>query len=158
MNSSSVPRYCRAIPAIFLCLSSFVAAELVITNTQDLSFGQFVAGNGGTVTVSASGVRSSSGDVFLIPSSEGLAAQFQVTGDPDLTYAIQLPANGAVNLTGPGADMALNDFVSLPTVGDGGQLSGTGQQTLSVGATLTVSSGQISGAYSGVISVTVNYN
>lgn len=142
--------------AIFL-LSTATLAEITITNTQGLAFGDFVAGNGGSVSVSTGGARSASGGVFLIPSSEGLAASFTVNGSSLATYSIQLPANDTVFLTGPGADMAINDFVSNPS-GAGGQLDVVGTQTLSVGATLTVGSGQVSGDYTGSFSVTVEYN
>lgn len=140
---------------LYLSVSVTALAQITITSQQDFAFGRFVAGNGGTVSVSVTGARSSTGDVFLIPSSDGLAAQFLVTGDADATYTIQLPANGAVNLTGPGADMPLTDFISLPaTIG---QLSAAGSQTLAVGATLTVNSAQLPGDYSGVFSVIVEY-
>lgn len=151
-----------ALVSVYMAATSSLAAinlleAISITNTQGLAFGSFVAGSGGAVTVSTEGVRSASGDVFLIPSSEGLAAHFTVSGAADATYSIQLPANDAVFLTGPGVDMAVNDFISSPS-GAGGQLDSGGSQTLSVGATLTVGSGQVSGDYSGSFSVTVEYN
>lgn len=137
--------------------NSWALLDIAIANTQALSFGSFVAGNGGSVTVSTSGARSASGDVYLIPSSEGAAAQFTVSGDPDATYTIQLPGDDFVKLTGPGADMVINDVVSSPS-GAGGQLGGSGSQTLSVGGALNVGSGQTPGNYSGSLTVTVNYN
>ncbi|WLD57528.1 DUF4402 domain-containing protein [Salinispirillum sp. LH 10-3-1] len=152
-NSSLVQVFSGAL--LWLSVAFTAQAQIAITNQQDLAFGRFVAGNGGTVTVGVAGARSSTGDVFLIPSSDGLAAQFLVTGDADATYTIQLPANGAVNLTGPGADMPLSDFVSSPA--NFGQLSAVGAQTLAVGATLTVNSGQLPGDYVGGFSVIVEY-
>lgn len=137
--------------------NSWALLDIAIANTQALSFGSFVAGNGGSVAVNTSGARSASGDVYLIPSSEGAAAQFTVSGDPDATYTIQLPGNDFVKLTGPGADMVINDVVSSPS-GAGGQLGGSGSQTLSVGGALSVGSGQPPGNYSGSLTVTVNYN
>lgn len=133
------------------------ALDIAIQNTQGLSFGSFVAGSGGSVTVSPSGVRSAIGAVLLIPSSDGLPAAFTVTGDASTAYTIQLPDNDFVNLTGPGGDMVINDFTSDPS-GVNGQLSAGGSQTLSVGGTLNVGSGQVSGEYSGTFSVIVNYN
>lgn len=134
-----------------------ICAEIAIQNTQPLAFGSFVAGLGGTVAVDTNDMRSSSGDVMLIPSSSGQAAKFTVTGDPNATYTIELPANDFVKLTGPGADMLINDFTSTPS-GAGGQLSAGGSQTLSVGAALQVGSGQTAGQYSGSFMVIVNYN
>lgn len=133
------------------------ALEMAIQNSQELSFGSFVAGSGGAVTVSTSGARSASGGVLLIPSSAGAAAQFTVTGDANATYTIQLPGNDFVTLSGPGGDMLINEFTGNPS-GAAGQLSAGGSQTLLVGGTLNVASGQIPGQYSGSFSVTVDYN
>lgn len=137
--------------------TSWALLDIAIGNTRALSFGSFVAGNGGSVTVSTNGNRNAGGSVVLIPSSEGIAAQFAVSGDPDTTYTIQLPGNDFVSLTGPGMDMFVNDFTSTPS-GAGGQLGTGGSQVLSVGGTLNVGSNQTPGSYSGSFSVTVNYN
>lgn len=133
------------------------ALEMAIQNNQELSFGSFVAGIGGSVTVSTSGARSASGGVLLIPSSAGAAAQFTVSGDANATYTIQLPGNDFVKLSGPGGDMFINEFTGSPS-GAAGQLSAGGSQSLSVGGTLSIASGQSPGEYSGSFSVTVDYN
>ncbi|MCG2659764.1 MAG: DUF4402 domain-containing protein [Kiritimatiellae bacterium] len=134
-----------------------LGAVIAISNTQALAFGKFVAGSGGSVIVSAAGVRSASGGVVLVPSGGGSVAQFAVSGDPNLTYAITLPADGTVSLANGANTMALNAFTSNPS-GAGGVLGGAGTQTLSVGATLAVGSNQAVGSYSGSFDVTVNYN
>lgn len=128
-----------------------------ISNTQTLGFGKFAAGSGGSVTISPSGARSATGGVALLSSSGGAAAQFTVSGDPNFTYAISLPANGTVALTsGGGQTMPLNSFSSSP--GPTGQLSVLGKQTISVGATLNVGSNQATGSYSGAFDVMVDYD
>lgn len=133
-------------------------AEVIsIGTTQGLAFGDFVAGNGGSVSVVTGGGRSTTGGVFLIPSSEGIPARFTITGAAFTTYTIQLPPNDTVMLTGPGFDMVVNDFISTPS-GAGGQLDASGNQILSVRATLLVGSGQASGDYTGNFSVIVEYN
>jgi hypothetical protein len=132
------------------------ALEMGIAPVQGLAFGKFVAGTGGTVTLSASGVRSASAGVALVPSGTGAAAQFSVTGDPSRTYAISLPANGAVLMTSGASSMAVNNFTGSPALN--GQLSVGGTQSVSVGATLSVGSHQPRGSYSGTFDVTVNYN
>jgi hypothetical protein len=133
------------------------ALELAIQNNQELSFGSFVAGSGGSVTVATSGARSAGGGVLLIPSSAGTAAAFTVSGNASATYTIQLPGNDFVKLSGPGGDMFINEFTGSPS-GAGGQLSAGGSQNLSVGGTLNVASGQSPGEYAGSFSVTVDYN
>jgi spore coat protein U-like protein len=137
--------------------TSWALVNIAIENVQNLSFGSFVAGNGGSVTVSANGNRSAGGGVVLIPSSLGTAAQFTVSGDPNATYTIQLPVNDVVSLTGPGNGMFVNTFTSTPS-GAGGNLGAGGSQALSVGGTLNVGSDQAPGSYSSTFSVTVSYN
>lgn len=132
------------------------AADIAISNTQALAFGKFVAGSGGAVIVSAAGVRSASGGVVLVPSGAGAVARFVVSGNPNVTYAITLPADGVVSLASGANTMTLNTFTSSP--GGTGTLSGAGTQTLSVGATLAVGSNQAVGSYSGSFDVTVIYN
>lgn len=129
---------------------------IAIVNTQALAFGSFAAGSGGSVTVSAGGARSAGGGVVLLSAGAGAVASFSVTGDPNLTYAITLPANGVAALTSGANSMALTAFTSSPT--STGVLSAGGSQTLSVGATLGVSSNQAAGNYSGSFNVIVNYN
>jgi len=52
--------------------------------------------------------------------------------------------------------MLVDNFSSTPVIT--GQLDTGGNETLQVGATLNVNNNQVSGAYSGVMSVTVDYN
>lgn len=139
--------------------ASRAATPIAISSTQALAYGSFAAGSGGTVTISAAGVRSAGGGVILVPSGSGSAALFSVTGDPSVTYSITLPANGVVSLTSGANTLAVDNFTSNPstTTASTGLLSAGGSQTLAVGATLTVGSNQPSGSYSGSFSVTVNY-
>jgi hypothetical protein len=140
----------------YLAFGSTRAEAQSIVNGSGLSFGAFLAGSGGTVVVGAGNSRSKTGGVFLLlQGGSAAAAQFTVSGTPGAAYAISLPANGTVALTGPGADMALNGFVSSPS--PGGILSGGGNQLLSIGATLSVGSNQTPGSYSGTFNVTVTY-
>lgn len=132
-----------------------VPAPLSITPGPQLSFGRFVAGTGGSVTVGPTGARASAGGVVLVPPG-GSAATFTVQGDAALTYSIGLPADGVVSLSGPGGSMGVNLFVSVPAAA--GVLGGIGAQTLTVGATLSVGNNQAPGPYSGNFTVTVNYN
>lgn len=131
-------------------------AAIAITNTAPLAFGKFVSGSGGTVVISTNGVRSASGGVLLVPSGAGAAAQFAVSGDSNLTYAISLPADGLVALASGANSMVVTTFASSPSLT--GALSAGGTQTISVGATLNAGSNQATGNYSGSFNITVNYN
>ena len=51
--------------------------------------------------------------------------------------------------------MTIATYTKNPTTGT---LDDTGNETLHVGATLSASKRQLEGAYSGVFTVTVNYN
>lgn len=132
------------------------ALVIGISNTQELSFGRFVAASGGSVVLSPGGARSATGAVELIASGPGTPAQYVVSGDPNLTYAISLPADGTVALTSGANTMPVNSFTSSP--GLTGTLGGGGTQALAVGATLSVGSAQAGGTYSGSFDVTVIYN
>jgi hypothetical protein len=130
------------------------AAAQTLTRTQDLSFGAFAAGTGGTVTITPQGARTATGDVALIGNSQGSPAAFDASGSANATYQITLPADGTVTLTGSnGGSMSLSSFASSPS--SQGQLSSAGTQTLQVGATLGVGSNQAPGTYSGSFNVTV---
>lgn len=139
-------------------INAWAASPLLIGSTQPLAFGRFAAGPGGTVTVSPSGVRNSSGGVVLVTTGSGSVAQFTISGDPSAGYSISLPADGTVQLAnGAGQGMAVNGFSSSPPTA--GQLSPVGgTQTIAVGATLSVGANQPPGSYSTSFSVSVDYN
>jgi hypothetical protein len=134
------------------------AQAQTIASIGSLSFGSFVASAGGTIAVAPGSGRSKTGSVILLAQGgASTAAQFTVSGTAMATYAITLPADGAITLTdASGHSMALNGFVSYP--GATGTLSGGGTQLLSVGATLSVNNAQPRGSYSGSFPVTVHYN
>lgn len=129
-----------------------------LTPNTPLSFGSFTAGGaGGSISVTSGGGRSRTGTVVL--ASQGVpaaAAQLNVSGTASATFAITLPADGVVTLSDGSHTMALNGFVSSPSLT--GALSGGGTAVISVGATLTVNPSQAPGSYSGSFDVTLNYN
>lgn len=141
------------------------ANSFSIVNNDPLTFGTFVAGTGGTVTIGAStGARSATGGVMLINSSYR-AAWFTVScvagvGADTCTstsiYSID-PVAG-ITLTSGANSMSVGNFsvYSVNTANSSGQLSG-GTDSLKVGATLTVGNNQARGSYSGSFQVTVAY-
>lgn len=107
--------------------------------------------------MSAGGIRSATGGVVLLSSGNGSAASFRISGDPELTYGLTLPADGSATLAnGTGQTMPISNFTSSPT--GAGQLNLSGFQDISIGATLNVGNGQAGGSYSGSFEVTVDYN
>jgi hypothetical protein len=130
-------------------------ADITLTKTADLSFGELVAGgSAGTVVVTPAGARSSTGGVTLGNSAGAAAASFTVGGTPGATYSVTLPI--ATSLASGAHIMIVDTFTSSPT--GTGQLSGAGAQTLAVGGTLQVGASQASGSYNGFFSVIVTYN
>lgn len=131
-----------------------VIAPIAISNTEALAFGTFGSGAGGTVVMSSAGARSSTGAVILSSSDAGAAASFTVTGAAGAAYTITLPANATIT---SGADsMMVDTFISSPD--ETGMLDSAGEQTISVGATLTVLNGQAPENYMGNFNVYVEYN
>lgn len=153
-------------PAVFAALLALVPAAreasgqsaIVLSNTRGLEFGRFAAGSGGAVTITAAGgARTSSGAVLLMSSPTAGQASFNVTktfGTSSQAVAITLPLDNTVTLSGPGGQMAVNNFAASPpsiiVVPEGGM-------TLSIGATLVVPNRQPGGSYAGTFNVTVNY-
>jgi hypothetical protein len=138
-----------------------VIAPITITKNNNLAFGRFSAGAGGTVILTAASARSATGGVLLASGITPAAASYAIGGEPLATYAITLPgATDITNTTGAGAEtMSIGTWVSSPTVGAGGALAAvTGLQTLLVGGTLTVGAAQVPGAYVGAFTVSVDYN
>ena len=107
----------------------------------------------GTVSVDANGSRTTTGGVTITTSTAGLPAQFEVSGDPNSTYGISLPTSVVITSTA-GDNMTVNNFNTAAN----GQLDAGGKQNLDVVATLNVGSFQAFGAYSGIMSATVEYN
>lgn len=130
---------------------------LTLTNpASGLSFGDiFTDATGGTVTLSPTSVRSTTGPV-LAGTGIVSAASFDVTGKRNATYAITLPSNGTVSLAGPVGSTPMP--VSAFTASAAGTLSAAGAQSFTVGASLSVGANQTDGDYNGTFSVTVAYN
>lgn len=137
--------------------SARIITPISITKTVDLHFGTIIAGVG-TVTVTPAGGRSTTGPVLSALAPAHTAASFTVSGESGLTYSISLSA-GPVLISDGTNTMSVNTFVTNPT--PTGTLTG-GTETLTLGATLTVTGGatQPSGTYTNLnaVTVTVNYN
>lgn len=134
------------------------AAQLSIATARSLNFGRFVAGGGGSVTVLPSGARYGSGGVVLLNSGGSAGASFTIAtlngSGATKSVILSLPANGEVFLTNGSSAMAVNNFSS--NAGTLISLTPAGV-AFDVGATLVVDPGQAPGPYSGVFTLTVNY-
>lgn len=130
--------------------------SLVNTGSKNLDFGTISRSSAsGSVTVTADGLRSSSGGVSILTSSLFSAAPFSVSGENNSSFNITLPDNDDVKMirTGGTEEMEVTNF----THNSGLVLSGSGTATFSVGATLNLDADQVAGDYTGSFNVTIAY-
>ena len=137
--------------------SAVIVGPLALTKVTDMNFGTIAtAAVAGTVVLGTDNSRTPT-NVTLVPPTAGIAASFTVAGEANRTFAITLPADGTVTLTGPGVAMPVSSFVH--NAGVGPALNGAGAAAFTVGATLTVNASQVSGSYTSAnFPVTVSYN
>ena len=109
----------------------------------------------GTVTIGTDSSRTTTGGVTVNSNTSGTPALYEVSGDPNATYAVTLPAS-VVLTSSDGDSMVVNNFSSIPDIN--GQLDSAGTQKMYIGGTLNVGSFQPFGAYRGVMSTTVDYD
>jgi len=138
--------------------SATIVGPLALTKVNDMDFGTIAASTtAGTVVLGTDNSRTPAGGVALVPPAAGVAASFTVAGEASRTFAITLPTNGTVTLTGPGAAMNCNDFTH--SAGATPTLDGGGAAAFTVGATLSINASQVSGSYTSAnFDVTVSYN
>ncbi len=127
-----------------------VVAPISIAADQDLAFGEFAAGSGGTIVVAHDGTVTPTG-VNMISGTATSPASFSVGGEADSGFTVTLPENAT--LTNGTETMTVDNFTS-----NGVTALTAGTATLAVGATLNVANGQATGSYSGTFDVSVEYN
>lgn len=161
---ASIPASAQSLPPLDISESAVIepdggpATQLSLVNTRSLNFGRFVAGIGGSITVSPAGARSRSGGVILMNSAGAGSASFSLVtlngSGATKSVIVSLPGNGVVLLSNGQFTMPVRNFVS----GSGTVflLSPAGA-TIDVGATLDVAPNQPAGSYSGSFQLTVNY-
>lgn len=143
--------------------SSFatIISPITISKSTDLNFGnisiQSTATGSLSLTLAPNGSRIITQGITLpVQAGTVSAATFSIGGEGNFTYAINLPTSITLTHSNGSQTITASSFTSNPI--NTGQLS-NGIQTVSVGATLTISSGQLPGVYtSGTFDVTVAYN
>lgn len=127
-------------------------------DNSDLKFGTIIAHatQNGTVTVSSAGARTIAPSGYLTAiGSTHAAAQFNVSGQPNVVISVMLPSSAVTITSGGGATMTVDEFTS--DAGTGTSLNDNGLKTVNVGGKLHVGAGQASASYTGTFAVTFSY-
>ncbi len=133
-----------------------IVSSINIVAQNGIIFGDISSSSiAGTVSIDTSGSRTATGGVTINTSTSGSPANFEVSGDPNGLYEITLPTSVVIN-SSAGDSMTVDNFISTPD--SSGQLDAGGTQNLNVAARLNVGSFQPFGAYTGLMSTTVEYN
>ncbi len=141
-----------------------VVTPLSFIKTEDLSFGQiFASSNAGTVTISPTGTRTTTGGITLFGTTHE-PAEFAGLGTTNQRIQVSLGSN-AIWINGPGPRMRVRTFVigSTPTAVLTTTprvfriASASGAFVFPVGATLEVGANQTPGTYTGNWTITLNY-
>ncbi|HEV7233396.1 MAG TPA: DUF4402 domain-containing protein [Sphingorhabdus sp.] len=141
-----------------------IVTPLSFIQVRDLDFGRVIpSATAGTVTISATNIRSSTGGVTVI-GNDFRVARFAGRGVVLQRVRIRITPS-AISLTGPGAPMTVDNF----TIGPDSSLLQLGTspnyiiQSLSgvfwfnVGGRLSVNANQAPGTYSGTFTATLDY-
>lgn len=132
--------------------------QLQVFTVQGLGFGSFYTGaSGGTVQISPTGARSTSGSVIGLHSDPGMQAIFTIRLVPGRLVHISMSNSAILYRSGGSETMTINNFVSDKPgnyfVTSGGQPF---LNSVQIGATLQVGSLSTNpaGEYTGIFNVT----
>lgn len=136
-----------------------VLRALAITKTADLSFGRIQLPTSGVSTISldaGTGIRTISGTAFGYPTPAPTRAAFNITGEGGQQVSLSVPAS--LTLSGPASlTVTLTSSASsAPTLA--GTLGSGGAFAFTVGGRFDISNTTPTGAYSGMLTVSVDYN
>ena len=134
-----------------------IVESVTITTLTNLSFSEVRAGNGGVVTLTADGLRSSpGGGVGLGEGGNISPATFRITGKPGTKVNFILPEGKHV-LTNGKQNITIKDFWSNWSIND---WLTEENNVLKVGASIVVEAGQEPGFYTSIqpLEIVVNYD
>lgn len=155
-------KYLAAICCIFSVQSVTAApvdcnASLVATLTSNLSFGDYVGTNGGTITVDTGGIRTATAGVILMGGTVTAATYtFSNVGkncEKKWIHITSIPTS--ISISGP-ASMTVNNFVTS-VAGAGNKFKIKDTPTITIGADLNTINSQATGSYIGNFSIDFNY-
>jgi hypothetical protein len=151
---------CANVPASAAVATAMVTADItntiLVSTINGLVFGDLSSGTqAGRLALSPSGARTTTGGVTINTAVAGSSAAFDVQGSPNASYSVTFPASVTMTNGSPNT-MLVDNFTYSPNTTN--VIGASGQVTLFVGATLNVNSNQAFGNYSGLLSVTIDYN
>jgi len=146
LNIQYITKYSYAVPGGIPGVCNSLAR---ITKQADLSFGAMLVNYAGTITIDTNGNAITTGGISRFGGAIS-TSRFQVRGCPDKAYTIILPSQTSLNSAS--SSMSVDNFIANPSIG---LLDPNGNQDLSVGARLNISSLQAPGDYSGTFTVEV---
>lgn len=141
--------------AVTASSSLTIQTAFSVSKTADLAFGTiFLPGTGGgTLTIGTDGSASVTGTGMIAPTAGTTAASFDVSGPASTPYAITLPASASL---GDGTTtLTVDTFVDSES--GAGTLDGSGADSFTVGAKVTIPDTASTGSYTGTFDVTVDY-
>jgi hypothetical protein len=132
---------------------------IAIEKTGDLNFGRIQlppSGNSKVTLDPGTGVRTVSGSGFGYPTPEPTRGAFTASGEGGQSFSLTIPTK--LNLTGPGT-LVVDVTVAGNTVPKlSGTLGNPGTYSFTVGGSFTINSATPTGLYTGVLSVSIDYN
>ena len=132
---------------------------LAVAKTADLSFGRIQVPTSGTSTVSldaATGVRTATGNAVAYATPAPTRAAFNVTGEGGQQVSLSVP--GSFNMTGPATIPVTVNSTAPASLSLSGALGAAGAYSFTIGGSFSISPATPTGAYSGVLSVSIDYN
>ncbi len=119
---------------------------------QDMDFGEFVAiASSGTIVLAPNGTPTYNS--VLATGGAVLTAEFELRGERFDTFVIDLPSQ--IFIAGATGNMLIDTFTSEPA--GSGVFNGQGKASITVGATMHMTSQMASGLYSGSFDITFTY-
>lgn len=146
-----------------------IFGDLSITKVADMDFGRIVETGGGTILMTATDSATCTETGNVVHSGVCQPAVFGGSGDTGRIVRIKKPPSETITITGPGADMTIDNLVI-----DGSPELTLIQQTpgysrfridsadgifdFRIGGTLNVGVAQTPGVYTGTFEVSIQYN
>ena len=146
-----------------------IFGDLSITKLADMDFGNVAGTVAGTVVMTSGATQTCTASAGLVHSGTCKAGTFGGFGETGRIVRIKKPASAKITLTGPGADMEINNLIidGSPQLTLIQQTSGysrfriddpAGLFEFRIAGTLNVGAAQTPGTYTGTFQVDIQYN